>query len=92
MTELELRCGIDDGTGSHQALRSFFEHVAIVDINAPIKDGVVGIRRNTRLKLPDAIIAATALVLDATLLTNDTRLLEIPGVKARPVGLIPRAR
>ncbi|MBX3303028.1 MAG: PIN domain-containing protein [Nitrospira sp.] len=38
------------------------------------------------LKLPDAIVAATALALEATLLTNDQRLLQLKEV---PTQMLP---
>lgn len=47
------------------------------------------IRKAYRLKLPDAIIAATALFLRATLVTNDKSFLsikEIVEMKARELG------
>jgi predicted nucleic acid-binding protein len=37
----------------------------------------VEIRRTTNIKLPDCIIAATAIVLDAVLVTNDVHLLHL---------------
>ncbi|MDR4464178.1 MAG: PIN domain-containing protein [Nitrospira sp.] len=43
----------------------------------------MNLRKRYGLKLPDAIVAATALALDATLLTNDERLLALNDVNAR---------
>jgi len=37
------------------------------------------------LKLPDAIIVASGLTHDAILLTNDQRLLTVPGLKSQAV-------
>jgi len=45
------------------------------------------LRRRHALKLPDAIIAATALSLHAQLLTNDTKLLRIPGLACERLEL-----
>jgi len=47
----------------------------------------VRLRCQHRLRLPDAIIAASALALDATLLTNDQRLLALPGVRGQSIEL-----
>jgi predicted nucleic acid-binding protein len=47
----------------------------------------VRLRREHRLRLPDAIIAASALACDATLLTNDQRLLALPGVRCQALEL-----
>ena len=41
------------------------------------------LRREHRLKLPDAIVAATAVELDTELLTNDIRLAGTPRVRVR---------
>ncbi|NJO18316.1 MAG: PIN domain-containing protein [Thioploca sp.] len=38
----------------------------------------ITLRRQYRLKLPDAIIAASAIITDALLLTNDSQLHKIP--------------
>jgi predicted nucleic acid-binding protein len=58
---------------------------------APLDDSVekiaVEIRRNTAVKLPDCIVAATAIALDAILLTDDQILKKIvwPGLKTLPI-------
>jgi predicted nucleic acid-binding protein len=39
--------------------------------------GAIALRKQHRLKLPDAIISATALSLNALLLTNDLKLFSI---------------
>ena len=44
-------------------------------------DRVVALRAQYRLKLPDAIIAATAVERGATLITDDRQLQKLPGVK-----------
>jgi len=52
-------------------LKEFLDDVIIIDINKKIKDLTIGIRRSYELKLPDAIIAATAKFLDMPLMTAD---------------------
>jgi predicted nucleic acid-binding protein len=42
-----------------------------MDINYYIKQIAINIRQNTRVKLPDALIAATALQQNLTLVTAD---------------------
>jgi predicted nucleic acid-binding protein len=46
------------------------------------------LRRSTKIKLPDCIIAATSIVLNAALLTDDDKLLRLtyPGYTAQPVS------
>lgn len=53
-------------------LRFINDNVTIVDIDRPIKNETIAIRRTTKIKLPDCIVAATSIVLGATLLTHDT--------------------
>jgi predicted nucleic acid-binding protein len=48
-----------------------------VNLLPAIKEEAAAIRRATNLKLPDAVIAATAVVLGATLLSNDAHLLKL---------------
>jgi predicted nucleic acid-binding protein len=61
------------------------DSVSVVDINSAIKKQTIDLRRSTKIKLPDCIIAATSIVLNAVLLTNDDKLLKLtcPGYRAR---------
>jgi len=58
-----------------------------VEVDANVREAAIRLRRQHRLKLPDAIIVASALTLDAILLTNDQRLLTIPAVRSQSVEL-----
>ncbi|WP_229213974.1 PIN domain-containing protein [Dyadobacter psychrotolerans] len=49
----------------------FLEECAIIDINAGIKEITKQLRRKHKLKLPDAIVAATAIFLGIPLLSAD---------------------
>ncbi|CAK0740434.1 hypothetical protein CCP3SC15_100020 [Gammaproteobacteria bacterium] len=70
-----------------QELRYLLGHFQRVELDASVRDASIHLRRQHRLKLPDAVIAASALVHDAILLTNDQRLLTIPNVRARSVEI-----
>jgi predicted nucleic acid-binding protein len=50
---------------------AFVEEWPMVEMNRSIMDRAIVIRREHRLKLPDAIIAATAMFLNMPLLTAD---------------------
>jgi predicted nucleic acid-binding protein len=69
-------------------VRGFLNDVTIVDLGADIKRSAIALRRQYRLKLPDAVIAATALHLGAELLTNDIKLSNIPILRVRELELI----
>jgi predicted nucleic acid-binding protein len=67
-------------------LRVFLsKRIGITDITGDIKKETIELRRNTKLKLPDCIIAATSIVLNAILLTDDDDLLKLshPGFRVQ---------
>ena len=53
-------------------LEYFFTDVLVLEMNNQIVEQTILLRRNTKMKTPDAIIAATALVYDLTLITRNT--------------------
>jgi len=66
-----------------KSLRAFLsDRIFIVDLTTAVKKETVALRRTTRLKLPDCIVAATAVVQNAVLLTADKELLALswPGL------------
>ncbi|MCI5122507.1 MAG: PIN domain-containing protein [Candidatus Electrothrix sp. AUS4] len=60
-----------------QAVNEFLDCVTVIPLDDRIEDIVVHLRRAARNRLPDAIIAATAIRLDATLVTHDADLAKI---------------
>lgn len=71
ITELEL-LGFKGITETEEtAIEFFLEECSIVDMNRGIKDITIDLRRNYKLKLPDAIIAATAIFLGIPLISAD---------------------
>jgi predicted nucleic acid-binding protein len=68
---------------AEELVRSFLDDIPIVTIEDLIVENAIKIRRSKPgIKLPDAVIAATAVVLKAILVTNDTDLLkfDFPGL------------
>ena len=55
-----------------QQLESFIQLGSIIYIDEVVVDKTIEIRRKKRIKLPDAIIAATALVQNCLLLSHNT--------------------
>jgi len=89
MSEKGLRClGFASDT-DRAAKDEILAVMTVIDLTPAIRVAAVSLRRAHRLRRPDAITAATALVHDATLLTNDQRLARTPGLKARPLALKP---
>ena len=71
VTELELLSKPGMPTVEVAAAELYLETCEIVELTVPIKALVIGLRRQYRLKLPDAIVAATAQWLGVPLLTAD---------------------
>ncbi|MGH9397949.1 MAG: hypothetical protein ACRD18_14000 [Terriglobia bacterium] len=55
----------------------------MVGLTDSVKTTAIIIRRQDGLKLPDAIVLGTAMVLNADLLTNDAQLLKMGGVSCK---------
>ncbi|HEV7231759.1 MAG TPA: type II toxin-antitoxin system VapC family toxin [Bacteroidia bacterium] len=71
ITELELLGYKSISSSERVVLKSFISACSIVDINNEIKEKSVRIRQKHRLKLPDSIIAASALYLDIPFISAD---------------------
>jgi hypothetical protein len=71
VTELEVLSYPSITPQEEQQLKRFLHDIPVIDITAEIKERTIDLRKKYNLRLPDAIIAATALQLDATLVTND---------------------
>jgi predicted nucleic acid-binding protein len=74
-----------------RSIAEFLENLTVIPLSETIEQKAVEIRRNTLLKLPDCIIAATAFVLDALLLTDDDHLLNLslPGLRTQRIFEMP---
>ncbi len=71
VTELEL-LGYKDITSREQNnIKLFLKECIIIDINEEIKKLTIQIKQKNQMKLPDSIIAATALFIEIPLLTAD---------------------
>lgn len=88
ITQIELLSYPSLTADEEARVSEFLETVAIIDLTAEVRDAPIRLRRDHRMRVPDAIIAGTALVLDAELLTNDARLLRVDGLRSRSVPLV----
>ncbi len=72
ITKMET-LGFNFKTPEEQAItETLINGCTILDINNGIVNKTIAIRKNKKMKLPDAIIAATALVYDLILITRNT--------------------
>lgn len=72
ITEIELLCWRTSVEDDIKLLQSFINDSLVLELELPVKLKTAEIRRSNRIKLPDAIIAATAMIFDLTLLTRNT--------------------
>lgn len=87
ISEMELLSYFPLDDAAIAQIRAFISTVVAVDLTQEIKELAVTLRRQHALKLPDAIIAATALSLEAELVTNDTKLLRVPNLPCEHLKL-----
>lgn len=80
ITELELLSFKDITQKETKAIITFISELKIENISEEIKKKTIQIRRSTNLKLPDCIIAATAIVLNIPLITSDKQLSSVKGL------------
>lgn len=76
ITRIEL-LGFPNITNNEETIiKKFLAEVKVFALSEEIEDKVVELRKTTRLKLPDAIIVATALVHKLKLVTCDEQLIK----------------
>lgn len=68
-------------------IRDFLEHVVTIEMESDIRELAIKIRRKSKTKLPDAVIAATAIKYDLPLFTMDkgfAKITELDAVIIKP--------
>lgn len=85
--EMELLAYPTLTTEEENHVRRFINHLTICELTPAVRLRAVALRRAARLKLPDAIICATALDRNVELWTNDARLAHVSGLRCRAVRL-----
>lgn len=87
ITEMELLAWPSLTAQEEQKVREFLARLSICELTPSIRVHAVRLRKEQRLKLPDAVVCATALEFGVELWTNDTTLMKVPGLKCRSVTL-----
>lgn len=80
ITELELLAYKSLTTREIKVIESFIKDIDVINITPEIKLLSIKTRRSTHLKLPDCIIAATALNLQIPLMSADKGMKQVPGL------------
>jgi len=87
ITEIELLSYPSLAVGEERQIRELLSEITLVELTEEVKEASITLRRKHRLRLPDAIIAATADTLNAELFTNDRGLHQVPSLRCRQLRL-----
>ncbi|MHA4807487.1 type II toxin-antitoxin system VapC family toxin [Flavitalea flava] len=71
ITEIELLCWKTATENDLVVLKNFIADCVVFELETELKFKTAELRKSYKIKLPDAIIGATALVLNLTLLTRN---------------------
>ena len=86
ITEIELLSFSKLTSAEETLIRDTLAKLAIYGIDQDIKEEAIRLRRESGIKLPDAIIAATAICHQAVLVTNDAQLQNVPGLQSQSLA------
>ena len=87
ITEIELLSYPKIQADEINLIENFVAQTTVIKLTDSIKIATVALRKRYKLKLPDAIIAATASRPQSPLLTNDKKLLNISEIETISVPL-----
>lgn len=88
ISELEFRSFTNLSESDRNLFDSFTSIVDVFDLqssNTTLKNKIIEIRNTYRLKLPDAIIAATAIINNAILVTADNDFKRVKELELMPI-------
>ncbi len=88
ITEIELLSYPSLSPDEETQIRDFLTKITVVGIESNIKELASALRQQYRVRLPDAIIAATAQSLNATLFTKDVRLANLTEINTQSVQIV----
>lgn len=89
VTELEILSYPSLTAHEEKQLKLLLAEIPVIDLTPEIKDRAIKLRKQYRLKLPDALIAATALALQAVLITNDKAFEAIREIRTEAIEVKP---
>jgi predicted nucleic acid-binding protein len=88
ITEIELLSYPTLSSNEEIQIIDFLNKITVVGIDNNIKNLTVALRKQYKLRLPDAIIAATAQRLNAMLFTNDVKLNNVTQINTQTVQIV----
>lgn len=88
ITEIEALSWISSDKVKEQIVKDFIQDSTVLALTPAIVSQCISIRRSRKIKTPDAIIAATAIVHNLTIITSDSDFKNITGLKVlNPLNL-----
>ena len=75
VVRMELLAKPELRSQEERTILAFLNAIVVAPLDSSVEKTAIEIRRSTKIKLPDCIVAATAITLNAILLTNDDHLL-----------------
>ena len=81
ITEIEALSWINSDKNKEAIIKEFIKDSNVFNLNSEITAQTIKIRRSKKIKTPDAIIAATAIVNNLILITNDIDFEKIQNLK-----------
>ena len=80
ITEMELLSYSKITSKELKIISGFISEITVININNDIKETAIKIRRSSKLKLPDSIIAASSVFLQIPLITADKEIKNVAGL------------
>jgi predicted nucleic acid-binding protein len=77
ITEIELYSYPKLSKDERQTIANLLKHFEVINLDEEIKEKTISIRKHYGIKLPDSIICASAIVNNATLISNDKQLSKV---------------
>lgn len=77
VTEIELLGWHKISAGEKEIIKDLLADCTIIELTNAIKEISISLKQKYRIKVPDAIVAATSIFLDFPLVTFDKKLMEI---------------
>jgi predicted nucleic acid-binding protein len=88
ITRMELLSAVRNTKEREAVILSLLSFFTVIPLDNDVERKAIEIRRETKLKLPDAVIAASSITTGAILITRDQRLLSVewPGLRVQSVA------
>ncbi|GAB4038725.1 PIN domain-containing protein [Spirosoma gilvum] len=78
ITEIEMQCKPNQPSEDRKLIKSLLNDCFIIELTPQVKNEAIKIRRSTRMKLMDSIIAASARTMGLPFITGDQAFERVP--------------